>query len=177
MAKVYVAGLMTGYPELNHPAFAKASAALRAMGFEVVSPAELNPIETPYIEAMKNDIRVLVDCDHILMLDGWEKSKGASLEYHIASVLGIPEIVLALNPSEEFGKEALPGLAYQVESGTSANMPPPRPGHEAIVKPQKKMSRRERIVEARRQQDRSGQAAGRTDIDYESDELPSAEFP
>lgn len=94
MVKVYVAGPMTGYPELNYPAFAEASARLRALGFEVVSPAELNPIETPYLAAMKNDIRALVDCDHILMLDGWEKSKGATLENHIAQVLDIPPIVL-----------------------------------------------------------------------------------
>lgn len=65
------------------------------MGFEVVSPAELNPITTPYREAMINDILALVQCDHIVMLEGWEKSKGASLEHHIATVLGIEQIELA----------------------------------------------------------------------------------
>jgi radical SAM superfamily enzyme with C-terminal helix-hairpin-helix motif len=69
---------------------------LRALGFEVISPAELNPITTPYREAMLNDIRGLIECDHILMLDGWEKSKGATLERHIATVLDIP--LLELEP-------------------------------------------------------------------------------
>lgn len=85
---------MTGYPELNYPKFAEVSARLRTMGFDVVSPAELNPITTPYREAMVNDILALVHCDHIVMLDGWEKSKGATLEHHIAEVLGIVRIEL-----------------------------------------------------------------------------------
>lgn len=94
MTKVYIAGPMTGYDELNYPLFAATATRLRAMGFEVISPAEINPITTPYKEAMINDILALVHCDHILMLDGWEKSKGASLENHIAKVLGISEIQL-----------------------------------------------------------------------------------
>jgi broad-specificity NMP kinase len=80
---------MTGFPELNYLAFASAAERLRKLGFEVVSPAELNPITETYYNAMKKDVLALVDCDHILMLDGWEKSKGATLEHHIASVLGI----------------------------------------------------------------------------------------
>lgn len=89
MAKVYIAGPMTGYPKLNYPAFAAMAEKLRRMGFEVVSPAELNPITCGYREAMLNDIRALIECDHICMMEGWEKSKGATLEHHIASVLGI----------------------------------------------------------------------------------------
>jgi hypothetical protein len=83
---------MTGYPELNYPAFASAAERLRAKGFEVVSPAELNPITTGYREAMLNDIKALIECDHICMLQGWQASKGATLEHHIASVLGIEPI-------------------------------------------------------------------------------------
>ena len=94
MLKCYIAGPMTGYPELNYPAFATTAERLRQLGYEVVSPAELNPITTPYREAMVNDIRALVECDHILMMHGWHASKGATLERHIAQVLGITEIFL-----------------------------------------------------------------------------------
>jgi hypothetical protein len=97
MAKVYIAGPMTGCAELNYPLFHSTAARLRSMGFEVVSPAELNPITCGYREAMINDIRALIECDHILMLEGWEKSKGASLEHHIATVLGIEQIELAIS--------------------------------------------------------------------------------
>lgn len=108
MAKCYVAGPMTGYDELNYPVFAAMSARLRKIGFEVVSPAELNPVTTPYREAMVNDILALVTCDHIVMLDGWEKSKGASLERHIADVLGIQvlELVATTQVSATGGGES-----------------------------------------------------------------------
>ncbi len=91
--KVYVAGPMTGYPDLNYPAFALASDRLRQRGFDAVSPAELNPITEEYKTAMRNDIIALIDCDLILRLDGWEKSKGATLENHIAEVMKIPVLV------------------------------------------------------------------------------------
>lgn len=90
----YIAGPMTGYADLNYPAFAEASRILRERGFGVVSPAELNPIETAYEDAMRNDIRALIDCNHICMLEGWEKSKGATLEHHIATVMGLTIITL-----------------------------------------------------------------------------------
>lgn len=92
--KCYIAGPMTGYPELNYPAFHATAERLRKLGFDVCSPAEINPIETSYLEAMRADIIALIDCHHILLLDGWEKSKGAALEHHIATVLDIPIITL-----------------------------------------------------------------------------------
>lgn len=85
--KVYIAGPMTGYPELNYPAFMEAARTLRGFGHTVVNPAELNPQDTPYVEAMKRDIKGLLECDGLFMLSGWQASKGATLEYHIAKVL------------------------------------------------------------------------------------------
>ena len=41
--KIYIAGPMSGYEDLNYPAFAQTAAVLRNAGHEVVSPAELNP--------------------------------------------------------------------------------------------------------------------------------------
>ena len=95
MAKVYIAGPMSGYPELNYPAFHDAAERLRKNGFEVVSPAELNPQTESYSNVMRKDINALIDCDHICMLQGWQASKGATLEHHIASVLGIQQIELS----------------------------------------------------------------------------------
>lgn len=91
MAKVYVAGPMSGYPEKNYPAFHSAAAKLRAQGHDVVSPAEICDESVCYREAMQRDIVGLLECDHIYLLDGWEKSKGATLEHHIATVLDIPD--------------------------------------------------------------------------------------
>ncbi len=91
--KVYVAGPMTGYQDLNYPAFALASDRLRQRGFHAVSPAELNAITEDYRVAMRKDISALIDCEAILRLNGWEKSIGATLENRIAEVLGIPVLV------------------------------------------------------------------------------------
>lgn len=38
---------------------------------------------------MRADIHVLTDCDGILMLRGWEQSKGAKLEFDVATSCGL----------------------------------------------------------------------------------------
>ncbi len=79
--KWYIAGPMTGLPGLNFPAFHTEAARLRALGYEVANPAEINPDgATPWIECMFRDLRELCDCDGIVMLPGWEASPGASIE-------------------------------------------------------------------------------------------------
>ncbi len=83
--KIYVAGPMTGHKDLNFPAFHAAASALRAAGWEVVNPAEVNPDHTmAWADCMRRDITALVGCDAIVLLDGWMSSKGARLERHIA---------------------------------------------------------------------------------------------
>lgn len=92
----YIAGPMTGYDELNYPAFEWAVQQLRKIGCQVCSPHELNPQEgRTWQECMVVDIKEMLDCDGILTLDGWEKSKGATLEVHIATQLEKPVMPLA----------------------------------------------------------------------------------
>lgn len=95
MKRAYIAGPMTGIEALNFPAFHRAAAHFRAQGIEVVNPAEIN--EDPsagWVECMRNDIRELVTCDSIVMLPGWERSKGASLEHYIARQLELRVVYL-----------------------------------------------------------------------------------
>lgn len=87
--RVYVAGPMTGFPELNFPAFHAVAAHLRSEGFEVVNPAELNDGEKSWADCMRTDIAQLVTCDAVVTLPGWPASKGASLEVEIARSLGM----------------------------------------------------------------------------------------
>lgn len=90
MNRIYISGPMTGLPELNFPAFHSAASRLRALGHEVVNPAELNPDPAAkWSDCMRTDIKALMDCDAIAMLPGWQDSKGASLEHHIANQLGL----------------------------------------------------------------------------------------
>lgn len=88
--KVYISGPMTGYPEFNYPAFNAAARQLRMHGYLVVNPAELDTdTSKEWHHYMRNDIRELVDCDEIVTLPGWEKSRGATLEVFIGTQLGM----------------------------------------------------------------------------------------
>jgi hypothetical protein len=99
--KLYLAGPMTGYKELNFPAFNAEAARLRALGYQVVNPAEINGDDPNAVWAteeaktahwracMRADITALLTCDSVAMLDGWTASKGARLEHHIALEMGM----------------------------------------------------------------------------------------
>lgn len=92
----YLSGPMSGLPELNFPAFNRAAAKLRALGMRIVNPAEHQglPDGSPWADYMRQDIRLLMDCQGIVMLPGWEQSNGARLEHHIAEALGLPVLVI-----------------------------------------------------------------------------------
>jgi len=90
MKRIYIAGPMTGILELNFPAFHDAAALLRSQGYDVVNPAEINADPTAGWQAcMRADIRELVTCDAVYFLPGFDKSRGAQLERHIAKALGM----------------------------------------------------------------------------------------
>ena len=98
--KIYLAGPMSGIPAHNFPAFNDAAKRLRAMGHIVINPAEVHPDtqalgaepspEQLWRACMKADIALLIQCDAVAFLPGWEKSRGASLEVYIAKALGLP---------------------------------------------------------------------------------------
>lgn len=90
MKRLYIAGPMAGLPQLNFPAFNAEAERLRALGYDVVNPAELNEPGTPWAQCMRRDIRALLMCDAIALLPGWECSRGANLEWLIATELGMP---------------------------------------------------------------------------------------
>lgn len=88
MTRLYLAGKMTGLPELNFPLFHAEAARLRALGYEVINPAEVNiDPKTGWAACMRADIAHLVTCDGIALLPGWANSRGATLEHHIAERL------------------------------------------------------------------------------------------
>jgi hypothetical protein len=79
---------MTGQEEFNHPAFYAAAQAWEDAGWEVVNPAEIEPTEgKDYRFYLREDIRLLIDCDAIAMLEDFNTSRGAMLEMNIAQAL------------------------------------------------------------------------------------------
>jgi hypothetical protein len=98
MRKFYISGPMTGLPDNNFPAFNLAAAKVRSHGYEVVNPVDINPDSSlPWEECLRADIKALCDCDGIVLIRGWQNSKGAQLELHVAHRLG-----LAVHLIEEF---------------------------------------------------------------------------
>lgn len=89
----YLAGPMTDLPLRNFPAFHAEAGRLRAHGFDIVSPAELcDDIAGQWALCMRRDVTALLTCDGVAMLPGWEGSKGARLERHIAVEIGMPVV-------------------------------------------------------------------------------------
>ncbi|PZD95215.1 hypothetical protein DNH61_11690 [Paenibacillus sambharensis] len=86
---IYLSGPMSGIKEYNYPAFRSTARDLRENGYKVINPAEIKPIEQTWEGFMKADIKALMDCTTVVMLPGWESSKGAQLERHIAEALGM----------------------------------------------------------------------------------------
>lgn len=105
--RAYLCGPMTGMQEYNFPAFRAATADLRQKGWSVFDPSE-NPGNSNLSRAhfMALDIRAIVGqsdlfppVDAVVVLPGWEKSRGARLEVEIALQLDIPVLwAYNLNP-------------------------------------------------------------------------------
>ena len=97
---VYIAGPMAGVEEFNYPLFNAVAKLLRAAGFTVVNPAELDDapaVESPsayYVshveraEYMRRDLPYVLDCDALALLPDWELSTGANIELMTALVAG-----------------------------------------------------------------------------------------
>lgn len=92
--KVYICGPITGYAEGNRPAFDAAAHYLRSMTpWTVVSPPELDPAVTEgyddqYWRILGEDLKHVLEADALVLLDGWELSKGAQIEIYVAIKAG-----------------------------------------------------------------------------------------
>jgi len=88
--RIYLSGPMSGLPDLNFPAFTEAAARLRAVGHDVVNPAELvSTPGLPYGECMRIDIAALVTCQALAQLPDWSQSRGAGVEFAVARAIGM----------------------------------------------------------------------------------------
>ena len=116
--KVYLSGPMTGKINLNFEEFDKYEKKFKNLNFEVVNTHNLfTKEETDEIYRkfenkeitfeelhgyfMRKDIKEMMDCDFVAVLDGWEQSKGANIEVYIARNISMP-IVSAVTLIEIF---------------------------------------------------------------------------
>lgn len=98
---IYISGAITGidnwkeqfdkaekkiYKDYNNPVHVINP---RRLSDEVDSIFKILNIVPEYTDYLKYDIKELLDCNTIYMLEGWSNSKGACLEYQIAKTLGL----------------------------------------------------------------------------------------
>ena len=89
----YLSGPMTGLPDNGYPAFQAAAERLRAQGVQVISPHEIIPPGAgpwTWAQHMRVDLAALLTADVIVLLPGWETSRGAQLEKAVAEAIGTP---------------------------------------------------------------------------------------
>lgn len=91
--RLYVSGPMSLYKDTdwNFPAFDKACAELNAVGFDTENPADKGVIDGWSWETyLKYDLKQLLECDGVAVLDQWWLSAGANLEVYVAKRLAMP---------------------------------------------------------------------------------------
>lgn len=84
--KVYISGQISGLdPFEAESRFDKAEEFLQGIGIDVVNPWDNGlPEESTWIQHLCKDLELLNECSHIYMLDGWQLSRGACIEYDFA---------------------------------------------------------------------------------------------
>lgn len=88
---LYVAGPMSGIPECNYPAFNEAAEQLSGAGFAAVNPAaSVTGTEAHYVDFIREDLRMMLDCDGVAVLENWWESTGARNEVQVAGLLKMP---------------------------------------------------------------------------------------
>lgn len=111
--KLYLAGPMRNIKDYNFPAFHAAAAALRALGHEVVSPAEMDlgdpeldpanlspeEVEGKFRRYMARDLVAVLASEGVVLLPGWKDSTGALMEATVAGLAGIPLFQLVERPA------------------------------------------------------------------------------
>jgi hypothetical protein len=102
---VYISGPISNRPEKEVTAhFSEAALYLLKKGFFAQDPSQIliykddfffglhfsEKIKSePWEYFMRQGIILLMKCDRIYMLEGWEKSRGAKIEYNLARDLGM----------------------------------------------------------------------------------------
>jgi len=102
---IYVSSPITGHDARNEPAFRRIAEVVRRQGHTPVVPLDIPawshdasvPCPAGYDIGgghssacwLRGDLAWLLRCDALIMLHGWEKSRGARLEWAVATECGL----------------------------------------------------------------------------------------
>lgn len=84
---LYIAGKMSGFPDMGRARFREAEERLRQRGHVVLNPAAL-PIGLPPDRYMPICLAMIDASEGIYLLDGWRASRGATIEAEYARYQG-----------------------------------------------------------------------------------------
>ncbi|HHQ5930740.1 TPA: DUF4406 domain-containing protein [Enterobacter hormaechei subsp. hoffmannii] len=85
---VFIAGPMTGYHNFNRDEFNAEARILEERSFTVLNPAIL-PDGLQHEQYLQITLSMLEQADAVFLLNGWEKSTGATREFDRACELGL----------------------------------------------------------------------------------------
>ena len=89
--RLYVAGPCSGYPENNYPEFNRVADELELAGYDVVNPATVHISgRYHYVDLLREDLRAMLECDGVAVLENWWESVGARNEVMVAGLLKMP---------------------------------------------------------------------------------------
>lgn len=100
--RAYIAGPMRGRRMYNFPSFDAAAERLRALGYDVVNPADMSRaagvekvVSDPAVfnRLIAEELCEVRACDAIYLLRGWERSAGARDELEVALSHGLEVMV------------------------------------------------------------------------------------
>lgn len=96
--KVYISGKISGLDlEEAKQRFLQAEEFLVGLGIQAVNPLKNGlSVDDDWIKHLCRDIELLHECSHIYMMDGWQESTGACIEYDFANRTG-KKILFASN--------------------------------------------------------------------------------
>lgn len=91
MHKLYLSGPMDNVEDFNHPLFHRVAKEFRDANFAVCNPAEFfdGDKTRQRKEYMREAFKYVLEADTIVLLPGWENSKGARLEAAMATELDL----------------------------------------------------------------------------------------
>lgn len=93
--RLYVAGPITGMPDKNYPEFLRVEEVLRDLGYDVLNPARIDQLYNQsgapraWDWYMRHALQMLLACDGVATLAGWQASRGATVEVNLATSLNM----------------------------------------------------------------------------------------
>lgn len=106
--QVYICGPITGVPNLNAEAFRDVETKLRELGYMPVVPHDLfedvDDKSMEYDNYIEGCVSALALCPIIILLQGWENSRGCNIEVNIGRIMS-KKIIPIWNLENELGKQ------------------------------------------------------------------------